>query len=150
MEMKDEEKTQDLFIKEISELRQQLADEKAIMVEISRIIGSTLKIEEVYERFAQEAKKLISFDRIAVNTIHAQDRTSPTLMSPDSMFRSVELGRWFPSRGAARRRSCARDPYSPFRDPTWKMEFVNFQAYCRVIGRDFAPWFWFLLSPKTR
>ena len=75
MEMKDEEKTQDLFIKEISELRQQVADEKAIMVEISKIIGSTLKTEEVYERFAQEAKKLIPFDRIAVNIIHAQDRT---------------------------------------------------------------------------
>jgi PAS domain S-box-containing protein len=73
--MKIEEKTQDLFIREISDLQQQLANEKAIMVEISRIIGSTLKIEEVYERFAQEAKKLIPFDRIAVNIIHAQDRT---------------------------------------------------------------------------
>ncbi len=73
--MKIEEKTQDLFIREISDLQQQPANEKAIMVEISRIIGSTLKIEEVYERFAQEAKKLIPFDRIAVNIIHAQDRT---------------------------------------------------------------------------
>ena len=53
----------------------QLANEKAIMAEISRIIGSTLKTEEVYERFAQEAKKLIPFDRIAVNIIHAKDRT---------------------------------------------------------------------------
>jgi PAS domain S-box-containing protein len=73
--MKIEEETQDLFISEISELQQQLANEKAITVEISRIIGSTLRIEEVYERFAHEAKKLIPFDRIAVNIIHAQDRT---------------------------------------------------------------------------
>jgi PAS domain S-box-containing protein len=73
--MKIEEETQDLFIREISELQQQLANEKAITVEISRIIGSTLRIEEVYERFAHEAKKLIPFDRIAVNIIHAQDRT---------------------------------------------------------------------------
>jgi len=75
IQMKIEEETQDLFISEISELQQQLANEKAITVEISRIIGSTLRIEEVYERFAHEAKKLIPFDRIAVNIIHAQDRT---------------------------------------------------------------------------
>ncbi len=94
MEMKDGEKTQDLFMKEVSALRQQMADEKGIMVEISKIIGSTLKIEEVYERFAQEAKKLIPFDRIAVNIIHSQDRNfTHTYVSgfdvPDRRVRDV-------------------------------------------------------------
>jgi len=36
-----------------------LAQENAIMAEIGRIISSTLNIEEVYERFAVEAKRLI-------------------------------------------------------------------------------------------
>ncbi len=43
-----------------------LAQENAVMAEIGRIISSTLNIEEVYERFAAEARKLIPFGRIVV------------------------------------------------------------------------------------
>jgi PAS domain S-box-containing protein len=43
-----------------------LAKENAIVAEIGRIISSTLNIEEVYERFAEEVHKLIPFDRIVV------------------------------------------------------------------------------------
>ena len=46
-----------------------LAHENAVIAEIGRIISSTLNIEEVYDRFAQEVKKLIPFDRIVVNTL---------------------------------------------------------------------------------
>jgi diguanylate cyclase (GGDEF)-like protein/PAS domain S-box-containing protein len=41
--------------------------EMAVIAEIGRVIGSTLDIGEVYERFAAEARKLIPFDRINVN-----------------------------------------------------------------------------------
>src|SRR4030042_4214032 len=41
------------------EVPKRLAQENAIMAEIGRIISSTLDIEEVYERFAEEAHKLI-------------------------------------------------------------------------------------------
>ena len=44
-----------------------LAEEMAVIAEIGRVIGSTLDIDEVYERFAAEARKLIPFDRLAVN-----------------------------------------------------------------------------------
>jgi two-component system cell cycle sensor histidine kinase/response regulator CckA len=43
------------------------------LMEISRIIGSTLNIDEVYERFAREVKTLIPFDRISVNLIRLQE-----------------------------------------------------------------------------
>ena len=36
---------------------------------IARIIGSSLAIDEVYERFAQEVSQLIPFDRIVINLI---------------------------------------------------------------------------------
>jgi len=52
-----------------------LAQESAIMAKIGQIISSTLNIQEVYERFAKEAHNLISFDRIAINTINPDDRT---------------------------------------------------------------------------
>ena len=46
---------------------ERLAEEIAIIAEIGRVVGSTLDIDEVYERLAPEAKKLILFDRLAVN-----------------------------------------------------------------------------------
>jgi two-component system cell cycle sensor histidine kinase/response regulator CckA len=52
-----------------------LAQENAIMAEIGRIISSTLNIEEVYESFANEAQKLIPFERVSINLINAEEGT---------------------------------------------------------------------------
>jgi PAS domain S-box-containing protein len=52
-----------------------LAQETGVMAEIGRIISSNLDIEEVYERFAEEVRKLIPFDRIVVNLIDRQAGT---------------------------------------------------------------------------
>jgi PAS domain S-box-containing protein len=49
-----------------------LANENAIMAEIGRIISSTPEIEKVYELFAKEVRKVIPFDRIAINIIHSE------------------------------------------------------------------------------
>jgi diguanylate cyclase (GGDEF)-like protein/PAS domain S-box-containing protein len=57
------------------ERAERLAEETAIVAEIGRVIGSTMNIDEVYERFATEAKKLIHFDRIAVNLCNTPDNT---------------------------------------------------------------------------
>ncbi|MDI6756003.1 MAG: GAF domain-containing protein, partial [Thermodesulfobacteriota bacterium] len=54
---------------------QRLSQEMETIAEIGRIISSTLNIDEVYERFAQEAKKLIEFDRIAINIINQKENT---------------------------------------------------------------------------
>jgi PAS domain S-box-containing protein len=43
-----------------------LAMENAILAEIGKILSSSLKIGEVYERFAEETRKLIPLDRIMV------------------------------------------------------------------------------------
>ncbi len=53
-----------------------LAMENAAVAEIGRIISSTLNIQEIYERFAEEVSKLIAFDRIAINTINPDDQTT--------------------------------------------------------------------------
>jgi PAS domain S-box-containing protein len=46
---------------------ERMAEEMTIIAEIGKVVGSTLDIDEVYERFAAEARKLIPFDRLAVN-----------------------------------------------------------------------------------
>ena len=55
------------------ETTERLSREIAVIAEIGRVIGSTLNIEDVYERFAAETKKLIPFDRIVINLIKPQE-----------------------------------------------------------------------------
>ncbi|HVN23237.1 MAG TPA: PAS domain S-box protein [Syntrophorhabdales bacterium] len=55
-----------------------LAQETAVIAELGRIMNSSLDLEEVYERFAEEVRKLIPFDRILINLINKQDGTLTT------------------------------------------------------------------------
>jgi PAS domain S-box-containing protein len=57
------------------EQAKRLALENQVVAEISRIIGSTLNINEVYERFAEEVQKLVRFERLAINLINSKDHT---------------------------------------------------------------------------
>ena len=62
-------------LKSGSGIARKLAQEAEIIAKIGRIIGSTLNIDEVYERFAKEAKRLIPFDRVAVNLLNPDKKT---------------------------------------------------------------------------
>jgi len=68
-----------------------LAQENAIMAEIGRVISSTFNIEEVYERFAEQVRKLIQFDRIAINIINPEKQTFtiPYVLGPNVAEREV-------------------------------------------------------------
>jgi len=62
------------LIQDISE-RKQAEEETATLINIERLVGSTLEINEVYDQFATETKKLIPFDNIAINLYNSQDNT---------------------------------------------------------------------------
>jgi signal transduction histidine kinase/CheY-like chemotaxis protein/HAMP domain-containing protein len=49
------------------ERAERLAEEMAIIAEIGRVVGSTLDINQVYERVTTETRKLIPSDRLLVN-----------------------------------------------------------------------------------
>ncbi len=53
------------------ESRQRRARENAALVEIGRVIGSSLNIEEVYESFADHVRAIIPSDRITINLLDA-------------------------------------------------------------------------------
>ena len=63
-------------LRKSEETARRMAQENAIVAEIGRIISSTLDIDEVYERFAQESRKIIPFDRICINVINPDSRTT--------------------------------------------------------------------------
>jgi len=71
----ERQRTEDELLKSEQKAKR-LAQENAIMAEIGQIISSTLNIEEIYERFAEEVSKLIPFDRIAINIINPKDQTT--------------------------------------------------------------------------
>jgi PAS domain S-box-containing protein len=64
-----ERKQAEASLRKSEEEARRLAQENAVMAEIGKIISSTLDIEEVYERFAEEMRRLIPFDRLGVNVI---------------------------------------------------------------------------------
>jgi PAS domain S-box-containing protein len=70
-----ERKRTEEALKQSEHSAMRFAQEKEILAEIGRIISSDLNIEEVYERFAAEMKKIISFDRIAINLVNLEKKT---------------------------------------------------------------------------
>jgi len=56
----------------------QFAQENAIVAEIGRIISSTLDINEEYEKFGEEVRKVIPFDRIVINIVNHEADTITT------------------------------------------------------------------------
>ena len=78
-----------------------LAREKAVMAEIGRILTSTLKIEEVYEKFAAEVKKILPFDRIALNLADFDSQTVATQYVAGFAVEGRSGGDRFPLAGTA-------------------------------------------------
>ena len=56
-------------LEQSQEEQRRLAQENSVIAEIGRIISSSLDINEVYERFVEEVKKLVSFDRIYITLV---------------------------------------------------------------------------------
>ena len=52
-----------------------LAAENALLAEVGRIITSSLEIDDVYEGFAQQVRRLIPFDRIAIGVADFENET---------------------------------------------------------------------------
>ncbi|MCZ6672621.1 MAG: GAF domain-containing protein [Verrucomicrobia bacterium] len=65
--------------KEAEEAVRRDAEERRALAEIGRVIGSSLDIDEVYERFAEQVRTLVPADRIIIGLI---DQTEQTLAHP--------------------------------------------------------------------
>jgi len=77
-----------------------LAQENAIMAEIGRIISSTPNIEDVYELFAQEVRKIIPFDRIVINHIDVGKETVVNLYLAGKGISDRTVGTVYPLLGS--------------------------------------------------
>ena len=66
-----ERKQAEEILRQNQKAAERLANEMATIAEIGRVVGATLDINTVYERFASIARKLIPFDTLGVNLIDA-------------------------------------------------------------------------------
>ncbi len=87
-------------LKQSEEHAKRLAQENATMAEIGRIISSTLNIEEVYESFAHEVKKLIPFDRIVINSINVERNVVRNLYIAGEGLQDRNISNLYPLEGS--------------------------------------------------
>jgi signal transduction histidine kinase len=88
-------------LRKSEEAAQRLAEENAVIAKIGQIISSTINIEEVYERFAGEVSKLISFDRIVVNLYNPEKGTVTVTHASGLDVEGRREGDEFPLKGSA-------------------------------------------------
>ena len=53
-----------------------LGRENEILAKMGRVISSSLNVDEVYERFADEVRKIMPFDRIVISIINPEENTA--------------------------------------------------------------------------
>ena len=86
--------------RESEETARRLSQENATMAKIGQIISSTLNIEEVYERFAEEVQKLIPFDRIVINTMNIEKATVMNVYIAGKGIVGRKIGEIYPLKGS--------------------------------------------------
>ena len=86
--------------RESEETTRRLSQENATMAEIGQIISSTLNIEEVYERFAEEVNELIPSDRIVINNIDIEKGTVMNVYMAGKGIVGRKIGEIYPLEGS--------------------------------------------------
>jgi PAS domain S-box-containing protein len=81
------------------ETARRLAQENATVADIGRIVSSTLDIEEVYGRFAEEVCKIIPFDRISINIINHEEKTTTVAYASGLDVADRQTGNFIPISG---------------------------------------------------
>ena len=74
-----ERKRAEEMVRARQDAQRRLVLESTVLAEISRLVGSSLDIEKVYDRFAEVVRKLIAFDRIVVSTVDLDHGTFTTV-----------------------------------------------------------------------
>jgi signal transduction histidine kinase len=95
-----ERKRAEESLKQSEENARKLAQENAAMAEIGRIISSTLNIDEIYESFSKEAKKLVAFDRIVINIIDTEKSTVKNAYIAGERVRDRNVEEIYPLKGS--------------------------------------------------
>jgi PAS domain S-box-containing protein len=95
----DRKKTEEA-LKKSEEESKRLAQENAAVAEIGRIIGSTLNLDEVFERFVEELRRLLSFDRLVINLVDVERDTVKNIYTAGKGMNERRTGETYPLQGS--------------------------------------------------
>ncbi len=96
-----EQRAQALALARSEESAMAVAHENAVMAEIGRVVGSSLDISLVYDRFAEQTKRLIEFDAIAVLSVLPDRRTIRVAYTAGMSIPERRRGIQYPLAGTA-------------------------------------------------
>jgi len=82
------------------EAAHRLAKENEVIAEMGKIITASLNIEETYDRFAQEARKLIPFDRIMIALNNPEEGTAKVAYVSGADLEGRKAGDIYPLKGS--------------------------------------------------
>ena len=83
------------------------AREKEILAAIGRIISASVRIEDVYDPFVEEVRKLIPLDRITINIIDEENDVFRVIYSAGLQVPGAEAGAEIPLQGSSTARVVA-------------------------------------------
>ena len=87
-----------IVVEDITE-QKRAEQETGILADIGRAVGSTLDFNQVFERVATEARKLIPYDRLLVNLMRADDNEFVVAYAAGIDNPGRQLGKSYPSEG---------------------------------------------------
>jgi PAS domain S-box-containing protein len=95
-----ERKQKEELLREKEEAAREMAREASVLAEIGRIVSSTLQIDQIYEAFAAEAKKIIPFDRIVINLIDSEKGTAKNVYMAGEEIQDRTVENLYPLEGS--------------------------------------------------
>jgi len=99
--IENDQKRAEEALRTSEEAARRLAKENEVIAEMGKIISSTLNVEEVYERFAEEVRKLIPFDRIMVALNNPEEDTATVAYVSGFGIEGRKVGDIYPLRHSA-------------------------------------------------
>ncbi len=78
---------------------QRQSREREVLAEIGRIIGSTLHIDDVYARFAEQVRLLLPFDVISITAVDLKQGTATHAYAQERGLRGRAIGKTIPLAG---------------------------------------------------
>ncbi|MBI4633270.1 MAG: hypothetical protein HY742_05215 [Deltaproteobacteria bacterium] len=87
-------------LQESEKTAKRLAQENELVAEIGRVIGSTLDIDMVYERFADKVREMLPFDNISINIVSVKNNTRTVRYNAGVHIKGRKAGDVFPLYGS--------------------------------------------------
>ena len=75
-------------------------DETAVLADIGRLVNASLLTEEIFEQFGDQVRKLITFDRIRINTVDQETNLLRTVFVSGLVIPSHQTGTLIPMKGS--------------------------------------------------